>query len=112
MEALVQRLAPPPAHVDPDEYSVGGDGEGNLNALGVVRGMQVPRVPDVSAICLLFAVFLLMPNPFHVPYAARSFPLYIHKLNVAKPSGKDQARTRNDHPRFPIPWWNHRQCRF
>lgn len=49
MEALVQRLAQPQAHVDPDEYSVGGDGEGNLNALGVVRGMQVPRVPDPAA---------------------------------------------------------------
>lgn len=49
MEALVHRLAPPPAYVNPDDVENGDASWGNLNELGVVKGMQIPRVPDVGS---------------------------------------------------------------
>lgn len=52
MEALVHRLAPPPAYVNPDDVENGDASWGNLNELGVVKGMQIPRVPDVGSFAL------------------------------------------------------------
>ncbi|KAJ9112450.1 Proteasome subunit beta type-5 [Naganishia adeliensis] len=49
MEALVHRLAPPPAYVNPDDVENEDASWGNLNELGVVKGMQIPRVPDPAA---------------------------------------------------------------
>ena len=54
MDALVARLQPPrqlPSNEDdeagPAEWGSMG-GYGNLSSKGLVRGMAIPRVPDVS----------------------------------------------------------------
>jgi hypothetical protein len=50
MESLVHRLAPPPVYANPDEAEEGDAvAWGNLNEFGVVKGMQIPRVPDVRS---------------------------------------------------------------
>lgn len=65
MESLVHRLAPPPVYANPDDDDAqGGDAIawGNLNEFGVVKGMQIPRVPDVRPPSLsLFLTTLLTP---------------------------------------------------
>lgn len=92
MEALVQRLAPPPAHLDPDEYSLDGDGEGNLNALGVVRGMQVPRVPDVSAVRAVYTSPTYLTRYFYALQPAAFLSTYTNSM-----SQNPQAKIKLEH---------------
>jgi hypothetical protein len=46
MDALVAKLSP--AHRDVDEEQYGESPFGNLDRRGVVQGMSLPRVADVS----------------------------------------------------------------
>jgi hypothetical protein len=53
MNAVLQSLQPPTRHTNEDEEDAWG--YGNLNESGGVRGMMVPRVPDVSRLSLIIA---------------------------------------------------------
>lgn len=123
MDSLVASLNARPPHLLADDSQLdGGDasiaqwgssgGFGNLMENGVVRGMEIPRVPDVS----LRPIFHLVKRstlrspladelpltPPHLPpeRTAISLPITPHRLDVIQQPSQDQARPRDHHLGF------------
>jgi hypothetical protein len=103
-------------------------GFGMLGKGGVVKGMQVPRVMDVSLVFLGFHVSSVLSTfftelTFHttLPHAlshpptlssANRFPITTHRLDVIQRISQNQARTRNNHSSIQIQRWCDRFSRF
>jgi hypothetical protein len=137
MEALISSLNTRPPHLLQDnselDTSATNDaslaqwgssaGFGNLMSNGVVRGMEIPRVPDVS-LSLSYRSFRQRPSCRRPPYRSTMANLKLHdcianrvfvsphRFNVFQLVGQDQACSRNDDVGIQVPGWNHRQRGF
>lgn len=136
MESLISSISAKPPHLLPEDDANGvnqetdaglaqwgsSGGFGMLAQNGVISGMEIPRVPDVSTALDASRVFVegrglssstdMRPCSTSLCLPDLCIPVAIHRFNVFKRSSKNQARTRYDDSRVPIPRWYYCQCGF